>query len=236
MNFFFYVYELGILLYIVLLIFYTRKYLQCNKRFKEQITAYYEEEEIERGLRWLNIVFWVALSVGVLSLLMLIGNKEIDLCLTVALALFYAMLAACFINYALSTPVILPAISENLKAVTTNKKKDAGHHPDKLIAWIDKGGYLNTQMAVEDIANELNMTVSQFRLYFKKVIGEDFRTWRVKKRIEHAQQIMAEQPDFPVTKVAQESGFNDRSYFYQQFQIHTGMTVSDYRAKIAKTN
>ena len=236
LNLFFYVYELGILLYIVLLIFYTRKYLQCNKRFKEQITAYYEEEEIERGLRWLNIVFWVALSVGVLSLLMLIGNKEIDLCLTVALALFYAMLAACFINYALSTPVILPAISENLKTVTTNTKKDAGHHPDKLIAWIDKGGYLNTLMAVEDIANELNMTVSQFRLYFKKVIGEDFRTWRVKKRIEHAQQIMAEQPDFPVTKVAQESGFNDRSYFYQQFQIHTGMSVSDYRAKIAKTN
>ena len=39
LNFFFYVYELGILLYIVLLIFYTRKYLQCNKRFKEQITG-----------------------------------------------------------------------------------------------------------------------------------------------------------------------------------------------------
>ena len=90
-------------------------------------------------------------------------------------------------------------------------------------------------MAVEDIARELNMSVPQFRLYFKQVIGEDFRTWRVRKRIEYAKQLINEHPDWPVTRVAQESGFNDRSYFYQQFMLYSGISVSDFKKSASST-
>lgn len=115
LHVFFYVYELCILLYLVQLAFYTRWYVRCHRQFVEQISAYYEEEEIERSLRWLGVLFWAALAVGVLSLLMLIGNRTIDVCMTVALALYYAFLAASFINYQLSSPVILPAIVGDCK-------------------------------------------------------------------------------------------------------------------------
>lgn len=224
---FFYVYELGIVLYIALLIFYTYKYIQCYKFFRMQIASYYEEGEIDRGIRWLNIIFWTALTVGLLSLLMLFGNREIDMCLTMALALFYAFFVACFINYALSTPIILPAL-EN-KTVVTDSAPLTEKHPDKLMSWIEQKGFLNTQLAVEDIAKELDMSVPQFRQYFKQVIGEDFRTWRVRKRIDFAKQLINEHPDWPVTRVAQESGFNDRSYFYQQFLLYSGISVSDFK-------
>ena len=96
LHVFFYVYELCILLYLVQLAFYTRWYVRCHRQFVEQISAYYEEEEIERSLRWLGVLFWAALAVGVLSLLMLIGDRTIDVCMTVALALYYAFLAASF--------------------------------------------------------------------------------------------------------------------------------------------
>ena len=229
LHIFFYFYEFGIILYIALLIFYTLKYKRCYKLFKKMIADYYEEEEIDRSVRWLNIIFWVALSVGILSLLMLIGNREIDMILTITFSLFYAMLATCFINYELSTPIILPAITQEQNEENMSEDENLKNHPIKLLAWIERGGFLNTQMAVEDIAKELNLTVAQFRQYFKKVIGEDFRTWRVKQRVGHACKLMAEHPDWPITKIAQESGFNDRSYFYQQFQLHMGMSVSSYR-------
>ena len=229
---FFYVYELGIVLYIALLIFYTYKYIKCYKVFRMQIASYYEEGEIDKGVRWLNIIFWTALAVGLLSLLMLFGNREIDMGLTLALALFYAFFAACFINYALSTPIILPALENN--SALTEYDPLSEKHPDKLMKWIERKGFLNTQMAVEDIAKELDMSVPQFRQYFKQVIGEDFRTWRVKKRIEHAKKLIQENPDWPVTRVAQESGFNDRSYFYQQFLLYSGVSVSDFKNSILK--
>lgn len=247
LHVFFYVYELCIVLYLVQLALYTRWYLRCHRRFVEQISAYYEEEEIERSLRWLGVLFWAALAVGVLSLLMLIGNRTIDVCMTVALALYYAFLAASFINYQLSSPVILPAIVGDCKTSSMVNSEfpipnsefpipnSQAEHPDRLMAWIERGGYLDTQKGVEDIARELEMSLAQFHAYFDKVVGEDFRTWRVRKRIEHAQQLMAEHPDWPMTRIAQESGFNDRSWFYKQFQHFTGQTVTAYKKTLCSS-
>lgn len=225
---FFYVYEFCIVLYIALLIVYTRWYMRCYRQFVSQISAYYEEDEIERSLRWLGILFWVALAVGVLSLLMLIGSRTVDACLTALLALFYVFLAACFINYQLSSPIILPALTTVPGGETANNPP-VGEHPDKLMAWIERKGYLETNLGVEEIAKELDMSLRQFHQHFDKVVGENFRTWRIRKRIEHARQLLADRPDWPVTRIARESGFNDRSNFYQQFKRFTGITVSDYK-------
>lgn len=225
---FFYVYELCIILYIALLIAYTHWYLRCYRQFVGQISAYYEEDEIERSLRWLGILFWVALAVGVLSLLMLIDSRTIDACLTALLAIFYVFFAACFINYQLRHPIILPVLAKVPKT-TTADSPFMSEHPDKLMVWIERKGYLETSMAVEDIARELDMSIGQFHQYFDKVVGENFRTWRIRKRIEHARQLLEEHPDWPVTRIARESGFNDRSNFYLQFKRFTGQSVTDYR-------
>ena len=121
-----YVYELCVILYIALLVGYTHWYMRLRRQFLAQVSAYYEEEEIERSLRWLGILFWVALAVGVLSLLMLLANRTVDVCLTALLALCYAFFAACFVNYQLSIPLVLPALYQrvtpptvrNLRALT----------------------------------------------------------------------------------------------------------------------
>lgn len=226
---FFYVYVLCIVLYIAQLIVYTRWYMRCYRQFVFQISAYYEEDEIERSLRWLGILFWVALAVGVLSLLIpIIGSRTVDACLTALFALFYVFLAACFINYQLSSPIILPALT-TVPGGETADNPPVGEHPDKLMAWIERKGYLETNLAVEEIAKELDMSLRQFHQHFDKVVGENFRTWRIRKRIEHARQLLADRPDWPVTRIARESGFNDRSNFYQQFKRFTGIKVADYK-------
>jgi AraC-like DNA-binding protein len=100
-----------------------------------------------------------------------------------------------------------------------------------LELWIEAKRYLNTETSIKEIASEMGMSVDQMHLYFRDVVGEEFRTWRVRKRVEHAQQLMQEHPDWPVTRIAQISGFNDRSWFYQQFLRFTGMTVAECRKK-----
>lgn len=224
---FFFVYELCIVLYVALLVVYTRWYVRCHRQFVAQISDYYEEEEIDRSLRWVGVLFWAALAVGVLSLLMLLGHRTVDVALTVVIAAFYAFLAASFVNYLLSSRIIMPALSarqsryEGIPGDTP--------HPDRLMVWIEQGGYLQTDKAVQDIAAELEMSRAQFHQYFNKVVGEDFRTWRVRKRVEHACELMAEHPEWPMTRIARESGFNDRSYFYKQFQRFAGGSVQQFQ-------
>jgi AraC-like DNA-binding protein len=249
---FLYVYVMGILLYIAMLVVYTRWYLRSYRCFKQQISDYYEDEEIEHGLGWLRTIFWVGLAVGVLALLMLLGRRDIDLFLTVVFAAFYAFMAACFINYELSTPIVLPALSTEplpgpeeegeMKNSTSDDLSsstfdDLHESEDRLLVhsslaeWIQQRGYLGTEKAVNDIVGELNMTTEQFHRYFQEVEGEDFRTWRVRKRVEYARLLMEQYPDWPVIRVAQASGFNDRSWFYKQFLKFTGQSVTDFRNK-----
>ena len=229
---FLFIYWMGIVLYVALLVYYIRWYRRSYRRFRQQMADCYEEDEIERGLRWLNILFWAALAVGVLALLMLFGRRDIDMCLTVVIAVYYAFLTASFINYELSTPIILPALEGNTlhNSEYVDNQRITNFSTTLLVTWIQQGGYLDTQKPVEEIVKELGMTNDQFHQYFQKTEGEDFRTWRIRKRIQHAQQLMQEHPDWPVTRIAQASGFNDRSWFYQQFLRFTGTTVSDFRA------
>ena len=229
---FLFIYWMGIVLYVALLVYYIRWYRRSYRWFRQQIADCYEEDEIERGLRWLNILFWAALAVGVLALLMLFGRRDIDMCLTVVIAVYYAFLTASFINYELSTPIILPALEGNTlqNSEYVDNQRVMNFSATLLVTWIQQGGYLDTQKPVDEIVKELGMTNDQFHQYFQKTEGEDFRTWRIRKRIQHAQQLMQEHPDWPVTRIAQASGFNDRSWFYQQFLRFTGTTVSDFRA------
>lgn len=244
---FLFIYWIGIAVYIAMLVVYTRWYLRCYRRFRQQIADYYEDEEIEHGLRWLSTIFWVGLAVGVLALLMLLGRRNIDVCLTVAFAVFYAFMTSCFINYELSTPIILPALAAassfpETSGYATPKESEcaiqlqtADAKPEsngKLESWIRRGGYIDTQKAVSDIVRELDMTTEQFHQYFIDIAGEDFRTWRVRKRVEHARLMMEEHPDWPVIRVAMVSGFNDRSWFYKQFIQYSGLSVADFRKSL----
>lgn len=233
---FLYIYGLGIAVYIVMLVVYTRWYLRSYRQFRQLIADYYEDEEIEHGLRWLSTIFWVGLAVGVLAMLMLYGRRDIDMCLTVVFAVFYAFLTACFINYELSTPIILPALEKRDLPQSESDGHQLTTEPASisLATWIQQRGYLDTQKPVGAIVKELGITTDQFHQYFQKTEGEDFRTWRVRKRVEYAQELMQEHPDWPVTRVAQDSGFNDRSWFYQQFLRFAHTSVSSYRSSLSK--
>ena len=162
---------------------------------------------------------------------MMLNNRIADLCLTVALSGFCALFAACFINYGLSAPVILPAIYQ--EAPTEERAEEQNEEgTSKLEQWIRNKGYLNNETAIVEIARQSDLTVEQFHRYFRDVVGEDFRTWRLRRRIDEAKLLMTEQPELPIIQIVKMIGFNDRSFFYKQFLRFTGESVLEYRRRL----
>ena len=64
--------------------------------------------------------------------------------------------------------------------------------------------------------------------YFRTEIGEDFRTWRLRLRIEEACRIMESDPDLSYEIVAEMSGINDRSNFKKTFTKIKGISPKEW--------
>ena len=239
---FFYVFLLGVAAYVTQMALYTRWYVASYREFRRQIENFYEEEQINRRLRWIQFVFWSALTIGVAAMLLFLGEPVIDMWMTPCMAAVYICYVFWFINYMMEAHVILPALYDGQQAERqvhgavqsqTAGLRDSEVNTDKLKQWIQEKRYLNTDTSTKDIAAEVGMTVEQMHQHFRDVVGEEFRTWRIRKRVEEAKRLMAEHPDYPTAKVGLQSGFNDRSYFYQQFIRFTDMSVQDYRRQLA---
>lgn len=88
--------------------------------------------------------------------------------------------------------------------------------------------YLDNSKSVEDIAKEMDWDHTALKKYIQETMGEDFRSWRIRLRIQEAERLMAAHPELPVSRIATMAGFNDRSYFYRSFQKITGRSVKEY--------
>lgn len=98
-----------------------------------------------------------------------------------------------------------------------------------LKKWVDKKNYVVSDVSTESIADALDTDIFTFREYFRKVVGEDFRTWRQRLRIEEACRIMTEDPSMSYEIVSEAVGINDRSNFKKSFVKFKGMTPADWK-------
>ena len=85
---------------------------------------------------------------------------------------------------------------------------------DKCTAYIAK--HINEPISVEDIANELNVSVSHLAHSFKKQMNISIHQYILKKKLVIAHHKILDGK--PATQAAIECGFNDYSGFYKQFK------------------
>ena len=100
-----------------------------------------------------------------------------------------------------------------------------------LKKWVDKKNYTVSDVSTESIAEDLDTDILTFREYFRQVIGEDFRSWRQRLRIEEACRIMEENPSMSYEIVAETVGINDRSNFKKSFEKFKGMTPNEWKRR-----
>jgi AraC-like DNA-binding protein len=75
------------------------------------------------------------------------------------------------------------------------------------------------------------MSKPHFMRCFKKETGQSFDTYLNRFRITKAQALLAS-TDLPITRVGQDVGFSDQSYFGLVFRRLLQITPRDYRKQV----
>ena len=87
------------------------------------------------------------------------------------------------------------------------------------------------QIPLDEIADQVSMTVPAFCRYFKKVTGKTFTKLVNEYRVVHATKLLQES-QMSITDVCYECGFNNFSHFNKLFKKVTGKSASKYRSEM----
>lgn len=102
---------------------------------------------------------------------------------------------------------------------------------DRIYRFINSN-YRST-ISLDEIAEEVSMTVPAFCRYFKKVTGKTFTKMVNEYRVVHATKLLSES-EKSITDICYESGFNNFSHFNKLFKEFTGKSASKYRNEMKR--
>ena len=108
-------------------------------------------------------------------------------------------------------------------------KEEMARLPGLIEGWLADGGHHRHDKTLSETAASLGVSSSALYYYFQKKMGEDFRSWRTKKRIGDAKKLLLEEPDTPVFQIGERVGYSDRSNFTRNFRLLTGVTPARWR-------
>ena len=101
----------------------------------------------------------------------------------------------------------------------------------KHLMIVDKG-YLDPSISVDEISRQLNTN----RTYVSKLVniyyGMPFRDYLNQLRIEHAKQLMTDEPDAVIDYISAKSGFQSSTQFIRKFREIEGVTPTAWKATL----
>jgi len=87
---------------------------------------------------------------------------------------------------------------------------------------------------MQDLAEQIGVSVEQLSFYFSMKVKKKFRTWRKELRIKEAMLIIIRHPDLPVKKVGLIVGITDKSNFRREFSEVAGCYPTEWRDRRKK--
>jgi AraC-like DNA-binding protein len=100
---------------------------------------------------------------------------------------------------------------------------------DIIFKYVNKN--FQNHISLDEIADEVSMTVPAFCRYFKKATGKTFTQLVNEYRVVHATKLLLES-QMSITDICFECGFNNFSHFNKTFNEITGKSASHYRKEI----
>ncbi len=91
--------------------------------------------------------------------------------------------------------------------------------------------HMGERVAVADMANMANLSLSRFHVFFKEHMGESPMEYIKRVRLERSRQLLAT-TDWPIYAVAEAVGFASPFHFSRAFKAQVGMNPSHYRRQI----
>jgi AraC-like DNA-binding protein len=234
----------GAMLYAVMQSYIFKRQYMAYKQLEQAVDEYYDRERRD-------LFGWMGLSMKAMALLAFLVPVVIFLNGT-PLVLFSI---AYFFSISYSTISLYSyGISEDVTRVEEAEGQQEGKGRGEKPAAAAENYAENVSLAVENVASAvekwkatgayrehsltLGVVAHQMGLP-QKQLQEWLRQSEYKKlagmvatfRIEEAQRVLKEHPDWSVESVAEHCGFNDRKYFHSTFRNVTGMTPANYQRK-----
>lgn len=126
---------------------------------------------------------------------------------------------------------IIQAAARNIRyersKLSPERIEECLRHLDSLMA--DKRLYLDSDLVLEDLARQVELTPHQLSELINIHLGKNFAWYVNSFRVESAKQMLERNPEMSIINVAYESGFNSKSVFNASFRSQTGKTPSQYR-------
>ena len=88
--------------------------------------------------------------------------------------------------------------------------------------------YHNPELSLKHVAKTINFSPSYFSLIIKEILGESFRDYLLKVRMENAIKLLLE-TKMPVASISVKVGYENNRSFLRAFKTFTGFTPTDYR-------
>lgn len=87
---------------------------------------------------------------------------------------------------------------------------------------------LDGRIRLMEIARECALSVSHFAGSFKETFGVSTHQWLIRRRIEHAQELLR-QTTTPIVDIAMQSGFGDQAAFTRTFGQVVGVSLGRWQ-------
>ncbi|GAE36200.1 response regulator transcription factor [Halalkalibacter akibai] len=95
---------------------------------------------------------------------------------------------------------------------------------EKMIAYLNE--HLSDNITLQDIANELYISRNYLGQIFKKIIGESFKNYITRVRMEAAKK-MIQEGNYLIYEVSEKVGYVNPAYFTTTFKKYTGYTPTE---------
>lgn len=226
---------------------------KAYRKSLELLEKYYDEDE-EHKVKWLRFCYILTMLTTMFVLIYMFLPQNLIIIYNFFYILYMVYFAGNFISFLGSHKLLLDAFGHSAfsEQRSFRKKKTAKgrkHENENVLGglntddvssefsaietslkkWVSEKKYREYDKSREETAHEIGTTREMLQLYFSEKVGEDFRTWRTRLRINDAKQMLLEKKETSINLIGEIAGFSDRSNFHRQFTKFVGCTPKKWR-------
>lgn len=216
--------------YCLQLVYYVVLFAREYRRYRRRFDNYFSGNEYRRMI-WIRNAFCMAACVGVTAMISLFVNTQVYIVFTAAYTVFYSYFAVKFISYITLFHRIAPVVVQPQNGASNGNGISEEHIRQAVGGWIESKKFLNPDISLESLVQELNTNPTYLSRHINRVYGQNFRAWINSLRIAEAQKIITEGGGLSLAEIGLKVGIPSTSTFYRQFAAVTGMSPTEYRKK-----
>ena len=208
------------------IVFYNSMVQKLSVRYTQYLNQYYSDT-IQLKPQWAKKNFYMAVMVGLMSIISsLFKDVLIDTIFTVLFCIYYFLFAIMYMQYEEIFKKLEPEFIEDLTQRNPVQKIISGEKKFCGFNWltakrhiIDKKLYLQSGVTVNDMAEFFNTNRTTFSTLLNKNERQNFNSFINTLRIEHAKQLLIENPQLSIVEISQQCGYTEQSNFTRQFKL-----------------